>query len=326
MAEESMESSLRIAITGVSGYLGQLLLERLEADPAIKSIVGFDLVKPAKSGPKLKFQRMDMRDGDFAAHLSDVDVLIHLAFIVTPPRRLSAEQIRSINVDGSRRLFEAALKCGVPRFIFASSIAVYGSHADNPARIREEDPRRPNQDWTYSAHKGEVESMLDEIEQGSPGTIVIRLRPGILLGTSMDNLISRELSGRVLVSSFGYSRDYVWDADVVDAFRLALDYPRSGAFNLSAEGALTVERSAELLGSRVLKIRPRLLIALARLSGFLRIAPPEAVEWILAISRGPLSLDSSRAREELGWRPTRDGAQALLGFASRDLNRRRSPG
>jgi len=320
-----MESSLRIAITGVSGYLGRLLLERFDADPAIRTIVGFDLVEPAGSSPKLEFHRMDVRDGDFGVHLTQVDALIHLAFIVAPTRRLSAQQIRAINVDGSRRLFEAALECGIPRIVFASSIAVYGSHADNPPRIREGDPLRPNENWSYSAHKGAVESQLDDIERRSPEMIVIRLRPGILLGPSVDNLISRELSRGVMVSSFGYSRDYVWDGDVVDAFRLALDHPRSGAFNLSAEGALTIERSAELLGKRVLKLSPRLALALARTCGFLRLAPPDAIEWILATSRGPLALDSSHARNELGWQPTRDAEQTLVEFADRDLSRRQSP-
>ncbi len=308
---------MRVAITGVAGYLGRLLLERLEADSAIQTLVGFDLAAPPGAGTKLEFHRLDVRDGDFSAHLRAVDALFHLAFVVTPRRGLSAEQTRAINVDGSRRLFDAALDCGVPRIVFASSLAVYGFHPDNPLRMTEDHPLRPNQDWYYSAHKGAVESLLDEVERRAPETIVIRLRPAILLGPTVDNLISRGLERRVMVSSFGYSRDFVWDSDVVDACRLALDHPESATFNLAAEGALSVERCAELLGRPVLKLDRRVALFLARLCGFLRITPRGAVEWILAAARGPLTLDSSRARNELGWRPTRTAEQALLDFAKR---------
>lgn len=316
---------MRIAITGVAGYLGRLLLERLGAEPTVDSIVGFDRAGPPAGCRKLEFHRMDMRDGDFASHLGAVDALLHLAFVVTPDRRISAAQTQAINVDGSRRLFEAALERGVPRIVFASSMAAYGAHPDNPAGIGEEHPRRPNPDWYYSSHKGAVEAMLDEIERRSPRTIVIRLRPAVLLGASVDNVISRALERRTLVSAFGHPQSFVWDADVVEAFRLALDHPRSAAFNLAAEGTLTVERCGELLGRRVAKLDRRVALWLARLAGWLRLAPRGAVEWIVACARGPIVLDASRARRELGWRTTRDVEQTLLDFAAtRERESRRS--
>ena len=43
-----------------------------------------------------------------------------------------------------------------------------------------------------------------------------------------------------------------------------------------------------------------------------------AIEWIVATSRGPLALDSSHARNELGWQPSRDAEQVLVDFARRD--------
>jgi len=69
-------------------------------------------------------------------------VVVHLAFLVTGAA--SSEAIRSVNLDGTLNAFRAAAAAGVRRFVYASSVAAYGFHPDNPVGMTEEWPVRPS--------------------------------------------------------------------------------------------------------------------------------------------------------------------------------------
>ena len=133
-----------ILLTGVSGFFGRALLPRLQADPAVKHIIGVDLRPPvdASQYSKLTFHQLDVREGDLAPLMKRCDVVIHMAFILMrPPRRLDLD---AVNIVGSRRVLRAAAQAGVPKIIFTSSVVGYGLHPDNPMPLTEIMPRRPN--------------------------------------------------------------------------------------------------------------------------------------------------------------------------------------
>jgi nucleoside-diphosphate-sugar epimerase len=75
----------RIAITGISGYIGGRLLSRLEGMEEVEKIVGMDVKSPKDSTPKLKFYCQDI-----SKPLSDifiengVDSATHLVFVLKP--------------------------------------------------------------------------------------------------------------------------------------------------------------------------------------------------------------------------------------------------
>ena len=62
------------------------------------------------------------------------DVAVHLAFAIFGGR----EETRRVNLEGSRNVFEAAIEAGVKRLVYASSVAAYGFHADNPQPLTED--------------------------------------------------------------------------------------------------------------------------------------------------------------------------------------------
>jgi NADH dehydrogenase len=105
-----------IAITGAGGYVGGLLCQAF-----------------ARSGrPVRRLTRTpDVARGDAAfalgepvaeAALAGATTLIHAAYDFRPPRE---SEIRRLNVDGTRMLFDAARRAGVRRILFVSSIACY---------------------------------------------------------------------------------------------------------------------------------------------------------------------------------------------------------
>ena len=148
--------TLTVAVTGPTGDIGRALLRRLDAEPLVERVLGmarrpFD---PAAQGlEKTEYRQGDVLDRDAVEALAaEADVLVHLAFIIVGGR----EETRSINLEGSRNVFEAAR--GVGRLVYTSSVAAYGFHTDNPQPLTEDVPVRGTDAHYYSAQKAELEA------------------------------------------------------------------------------------------------------------------------------------------------------------------------
>ena len=93
--------------------------------------------------------------------MAGVEAVIHLAGIIPPLSERQPELARRVNVDGTRNLIEAAGRQRVaPRFVFASSVSVYGPRMGDPPPRRADEPPRPTDHYTH--HKVECEGMLRE--------------------------------------------------------------------------------------------------------------------------------------------------------------------
>jgi UDP-glucose 4-epimerase len=116
---------MKVALTGVSGYLGQLILPLLDKHEGIESVLALDIVPCPFRSPRYSFQTADMRTADFETLLKGVDVLYHLAFVVEPPKGMKIETIDEINIEGTTRVLLEAVAVGVSKIVLASSIAAY---------------------------------------------------------------------------------------------------------------------------------------------------------------------------------------------------------
>jgi len=303
---------VRVAVTGVGGYLGQLLAQRLADEPAVDSLLGLDVRQPAITCPKMTFQPADVRTAPFEKLLRGYDVVYHLAFVVEPRKNLTTADINAINIDGSERVARGAVAAGVPKLVVASSVAAYGAHPDNPPLLTEDAPLRPNANWYYSRTKGEVERRLDLLQKEHPETIIIRFRPSIFLGPTVKNSMAQLFRLPFLISSNrALKTEFCWDEDIVEAFRLALTYDRSDVFNLTGGQAISDIEAGAVLGKRVLHIPHRLAVGLARLSWRLGLQAREAVDWIETGASASILMSADHARECLGWQPRFDSAGAL---------------
>src|SRR5919112_3687557 len=182
MAENA--NPLTVAVTGPTGTFGFGLIPRLEADERIGRIVGiarrpFD---PAEHGwSKLDYRQGDVRDQDALEEaFAGADVVVHLAFIIVG--RGSRETIREVNVEGTLNAVRAAAAAGAKRFVYASSVAAYGFHRDNPVGMDEDWPARPADHLFYAQEKAEIERLLAEASAGHPELDLYLLRPPIVLG------------------------------------------------------------------------------------------------------------------------------------------------
>jgi UDP-glucose 4-epimerase len=310
---------MRVAVVGATGNVGTSLLRSLAGEDAVESIVGIARRLPDHRFPKVEWRRADIAESDLRPLFHGADVVVHLAWLIQPGRDL--QKLRAANVEGSGRVFEAAGAAGVPSLVYASSVGAY-SPGPKDRRVDESWPTGGIASSFYSRHKAEVERLLDGFEQRYPSIRVARLRPGLIFKREAASGIRRLFAGPFLPNPLirrelipivpAISRlrfQAVHSYDVGDAYRRAVVGPARGAFNVAAEPVLDQDVLGRALDARPVPIPARLLRAAADLSFRLRLQPSEPgwVDMALAV---PL-MDTTRAREELGWEPGHSAVEAL---------------
>ncbi len=294
---------MKIAVTGASGELGTLVLRRLAALPEVERIVALDLRAPIVASPKIHAVQIDVRDPTIGEHFAGASALVHLAFLVTQwaPRA----EMESINVGGSKNVFEAAARAGVETIVYSSSIAAYGVVVGHPVPLVEESPRRFQPEFAYSATKFQVEAFLDDFEKLHPTLRIARLRPAILAGARMEHELGKSLDAGVYPDLGGPAAPFVWDEDVADAVLICLKKRAHGAFNLVADDPLEARELARAGGLRYVRIPRALARSVARLNPWIvklggkRRADPA---W-LDIEPARMVISCAKAKRDLGWSP-----------------------
>src|ERR671934_1144806 len=125
------------AITGGAGFLGLHLARRLLADGHDVRSLDVAPLDDAELEANVEEIRGDVRNADDVARLcAGADIVVHAAAAL--PIQASRASIRSVNVDGTRNVLEAAKSAAIRRVLFISSTAVYGVPDKHP--IEEDDP------------------------------------------------------------------------------------------------------------------------------------------------------------------------------------------
>jgi nucleoside-diphosphate-sugar epimerase len=264
MATAGESSGLTIAITGASGYVGTKLVSLLSQDDRVERILGFDVVRPTGATPrKFVFDEMDVRNPALATRFEGADVVIHLAFVMDPIR--DEGLMRDINVNGSQNVFKSAGKAGVGKIVYTSSATVYGAHPDNDLPLTEDSPLRANLDFSYPAHKLEVEYVVREIEEEYPDLILTVFRPSVVFGPHVDSAWSHLLEMPLLFGVQGYRPplQFIHEDDVARALQFAVFKDLGGIYNLAPEGWLEYDEVLALLGKRRVDLPEPMAFSLA---------------------------------------------------------------
>jgi UDP-glucose 4-epimerase len=316
---------MAVLVTGGAGYIGShmvlALLDRGEQVTVLDDLsTGVWWVLP----PEVHFVKGDIGDEallDGILGAGGFDSIIHFAGSAIVPDSVGDPLGYYLNnTVKSRSLMAAAVRHKVPRFIFSSTSAVYGNPAVVP--VTEEAP--PNPMSPYGASKLMTEWMLRDSAaayglkyavlryfnvagadpKGRSGQSTPRATHLIKVAsqTALGQREFMEVFGRDYPTPDGTCiRDYIHVSDLVDAHAAALDYLRaggeSGIFNCGygrgfsvLEVIAAVERAC---GKKVnVKDAPR------------RAGDPAAIV-----------AEAERARQVLGWKPTRDDLDGIVASA-----------
>jgi len=155
---------LKILLTGAFGNIGfSTLQELLKQGHIVRS---FDLKnrqtrkKARQVAGKTEIIWGDIRDARQVAGLvADQDVIVHIAAILPPDLDDRPEEAFAVNVEGTRFLLEAAgRQPKPPKFLFSSSLDVFGYTQDKPPPRKVTDPVAATD--AYTAHKLQDEEMI----------------------------------------------------------------------------------------------------------------------------------------------------------------------
>jgi nucleoside-diphosphate-sugar epimerase len=313
----------RALITGATGLVGSHVAERLVAE-------GWEtraLVRSQSPSADLEASGVEIVEGDVldASSLTRAaarcDILFHAAAAVSS--RGGWEAYRSLNVDGTRNVIEAARSAGA-RLLHVSSVAVYGSGAHRyraGVPIDEDVPLAPLAPHSYYARsKRESEALV--LDAHSSGRIWgTSIRPDVIYGRR-DRLFIPKVA-RALSLGFAPVPDggtavlpIVHAANVAEAAYLAAISADAGgrAFNTANDFDVTLaeflrlagvglDRRVRLLSVPVWLVRLGMRVGL-KLRASTRgqgqpVTPNASIDFL---TRGN-PFTSRRARTELGWNP-----------------------
>jgi UDP-glucose 4-epimerase len=312
-------SGQRVVVTGATGNVGTSVVAALSAEEKVDEIVGLARRRPRLLVPKTRWERRSIL-GELGDAFRGADAVVHLAWAIQPSR--DEATLARINVEGSRRVFEAAAAAGVKALVYASSIGAY-SPGPKGRRVEESWPTGGIPSSFYSRHKAAVEAILDEVEARHPQMRVVRLRPALIFKGEAASEIRRLFVGPFLPSFLVHPRlipvvpriaglrfQAVHSSDVAQAYRQAVVRDVRGAFNVAAEPEIGPEELSRALGARPIDVPPGLARRLVQASWRLRLQPSPP-GWLDMALNVPL-MDTRRAREELGWQPRVTAIEALL--------------
>lgn len=313
---------MRVVIVGATGNVGTSLIRNLLGDERVTSLVGLARRRPAWQPDRTEWVTADITTDDITPHLRGADAVVHLGWLFQPTH--DPVVTWRTNVMGGIRVFRCAADAEVPVLAYASSVAAY-SPGPRGRLVAEDWPAHGWPSAAYSREKAYLERFLDGFEAGHPAMRVVRLRPAfsfkreaateqrrLFAGPLLPNRLVRSSLLPVVPGPAGLTFQAVHTDDVADAYRLAVMTDVHGAFNIAAEPPLDLAQVAEMLDARPVRTPSWTVRGLLAAAWRMHLVPA-APELFDAVLRLPL-MDTSRAREELGWSPRHDAREAVREF------------
>jgi dihydroflavonol-4-reductase len=308
-------------VTGASGFVGSHVARRLvEAGDSVRV-----LVRPSSNLQLLEGLAVERVEGDLrdAPSLDRAMHGVHRLFHVAADYRLwtrTPEELYKSNVEGTRSLFEAAVRAGVKRVIYTSTvatIAVPGRGDGHSGSLPDEETQSSLGDMIGHYKRSKFLAEREALEFAASGLPVVIVNPTAPVGpgdckpTPTGRIIVDFLNGK-MPAYVDTGLNLVAVEDVAAGHLLAAERGRVGERYILGARNMTLKQIlgalAAITGRRAPRIRLPHAVALAagyadewisRLAGREPQIPVEGVK----MSRHRMFVESNKAERELGYAP-----------------------
>ena len=308
----------KVLVTGASSFLGYHVAKRLNEQGISPRVLELreSTLDPLK---RLDVTRCEgyLEDSQaLGAACAGVDTVIHLAFKVkVGGGEKLIEEMREVNLGGTRRLLDAAAAKGVARVVVASSALAVGVNRQPQALDENANWAEHGFDLPYAIMRRQAEQ--DALARAKPGFTVVAVCPAFTLGPDdpigapANKLLKALISGKQRFTlSVGFGCLDV--RDFANGAILAATQGHSGQRYLLSGHNVTArqffEQAAAIAGVRAPRFEPPMvllntLVGAVEIFSKIRGKPAPVTRDVLQIIGRYAWYNTSRARAELGWEP-----------------------
>jgi len=215
---------MKILVTGSGGFIGRLLCQHLEYKHSVIRQGRVDIIESLDN-----YFRVDINsNSDWGQCLQNVNTVLHLA-AVAHNKSNDPNYINEVNVKGTVNLAQQAVKLGVKRFVFISSIGVLGTDTTNALPFNEQSNVSPHSE--YSQTKLDAENALLKIAKET-GLEVIIIRPVLVYGKGAPGNFEKltHLVDKVPVLPFAScdnKRSFISVDNLIDFITVCIEHPKA---------------------------------------------------------------------------------------------------
>lgn len=306
---------MRVAVFGATGVVGSAVVEALRRDPdkRVDAIIGLARSLPPNPQPHVDWRRADLGHDDVAPHLRGVDAVIDVAW-----------ERGGGNVERIDRLLAVAAEAGVRHVVRASSFVAYSPVDAGHDPVDEAWPTEGLAKVRLAQEMAGLERLLHGFASEHEIVRLVWIRSGVVLGPGARSQFAARFGALgehlraprrlpLLPGVAHASLPAVHHDDLAAAFRSAVTGSGVGPYNVALDAPLDLAALSSAFGARPVAIPENLLQRGKELAERV-LGERSPGEW-LDLAAGAPTLDSTRARKELGWEPVHsldDAVRATL--------------
>jgi nucleoside-diphosphate-sugar epimerase/predicted dehydrogenase len=302
-------------VTGANGFLGQHLVDALLKKNYVVRVVLRKINKRFEQNQHIEVLYGDIREPEVAERaVEGVNIVYHCAALTT--NKGPWHKFHDNNVEATRNLLDSAEKFGVEKFLFVSTVVVYGFKKARGVEIVSENDEHGNGLPFYSYYaksKIEAEKLIWDYHAKKNLPVVV-IRPGIIFGPNGKKAAPRK---KLIFGAKEKVLPYIYVKDVVSAMILAgeSDAAIGNAYNAVGDEQPTQgefirqkNRATQVTKGWVFIPRPIMLVPAYLFEFYYRrkksdSSPPFSVYHYKSLVRN-LRYDNKKLKSELGWSPS----------------------
>lgn len=300
-----MTEPKKILLIGIAGGLAQMTARLILTEHPDWQILGIDSrdvsrVPPLKglTALELKYSRGNF-ENLFRSY--EFDVVYHLGRISHSKNddNVLAKRI-DLSVMGTNRILELCERSGVKKVIILSTFHVYGAYPDNSIFLAEEAPLRASIKHPELRDVVEMDQICTNWMWKNQNTIsTVVLRPCNIIGTLIQNTMTRFLSGSVSLKPVDYNPffQFIHEFDMASILYRAMDELPTGTYNVAGEEYIALREALDVVGTRAI---PFPMVLAGGFNKILRRVRVEVPPYLLDYLKFSCLISNEKLQRHLG--------------------------